>query len=463
MDAFTITNVINERCCSGCGACAVVSSDLAIDLDVNGCHTVNISRASPDSLRRADSVCPFSDSSSDETVLGAALFSQEEVGYDARVGYYEFLGAGAITDPIARERSSSGGLTDWFLQQLIESGRVDGIIHVGASDQPGVLFGYSISRTIGEMKEKKKSKYYVTEMSQVLQRIRGDGLRYAFVGVPCFVTAARHIASIDMEYKEQLRYFIGLVCGHLKSTRFAELMAWQVGVPPEDLADVDFRIKTKEGRANEYHFAAKSRSSGAWKSSMASSLYGGDWGHAFFQLKACDYCDDIFAETADVVFGDAWIPRYEADWLGTNIVVSRRHELSELLRLGMQSNAITLDRLDLDEFVNSQSGNFRHRRTGLALRLKDALRRGERVPRKRITAGGADLPWLRRRIVRLRQRTASTSHHAYARARKIGDLSVFFAEMRPITNAVAQTYRLIRLMTLRGAVGAALRLLGLKR
>ncbi|WP_354003125.1 Coenzyme F420 hydrogenase/dehydrogenase, beta subunit C-terminal domain [Alteromonas mediterranea] len=29
-----------------------------------------------------------------------------------------------------------------------------------------------------------------------------------------------------------------------------------------------------------------------------------DWRYAFFQPNACNYCDDISAETADIVFGD---------------------------------------------------------------------------------------------------------------------------------------------------------------
>ena len=34
-----------------------------------------------------------------------------------------------------------------------------------------------------------------------------------------------------------------------------------------------------------------------------------DWGMGIFKLGACDYCDDIVGETADISFGDAWLRR----------------------------------------------------------------------------------------------------------------------------------------------------------
>lgn len=39
--------------------------------------------------------------------------------------------------------------------------------------------------------------------------------------------------------------------------------------------------------------------------------------------KACDFCDDVFAETADIALGDAWLPEYVQDGNGTNVVVTR--------------------------------------------------------------------------------------------------------------------------------------------
>src|SRR3546814_19586796 len=61
-------------------------------------------------------------------------------------------------------------------------------------------------------------------------------------------------------------------------------------------------------------------------------LVDGDWGAGFFQNRACDFCDDVVAETADIAFGDAWVEPYSSDGRGTNVVVVRSSALHAMLR-----------------------------------------------------------------------------------------------------------------------------------
>jgi coenzyme F420 hydrogenase subunit beta len=445
MSDFPITKVVEGGFCVGCGACAVVCDAITMKETQVGTFEPDLSRADVAGLAAASAVCPFSSLSPDETAVGNALFAQEGGTFDPKTGWVNLMAAGGLTDPVQREASSSGGLTTWVLGRLLDTGLVDGVIHLGSAQggQGGAMFSYAISRSRQDLLPKSKSKYYASTIAEVLKAVRGDGLRYAFVGVPCFVTATRHIAAADPVYGEQLAFFIGLVCGHMKSTRFAELMAWQVGVPPQDLACVDFRLKERDRKSSEYRFAAQSRQSGAWHSAPTRSLYGADWGQAFFQPKACDFCDDIFAESADIALGDAWLPQYEANWLGTNVLVSRRRELDEMLRQGVEAKEIQLEPLSMEATCATQGGNFRHRRDGLALRLHDAAKRGQETPPKRV-APSASVNMFRRRIIRLRERTAAASHLAFQRARTAGDLDIFRKDMAPLTKAMENTYRMIR-------------------
>ncbi|MBK8018946.1 MAG: Coenzyme F420 hydrogenase/dehydrogenase, beta subunit C-terminal domain [Betaproteobacteria bacterium] len=133
-------------------------------------------------------------------------------------------------------------------------------------------------------------------------------------------------------------------------------------------------------------------------------MFGNNWGHAFFQPRACDFCDDIMAETADIAFGDAWLPQYESIWQGTNLVVVRNRHLQDLLNDGVSQRSIVLEDLSTDAAATSQDGNYRHRWDGLSVRLRDEIRRGGWVPRKRIQPGSRRVPWWRRRIVRLREK-----------------------------------------------------------
>src|SRR3546814_14393552 len=96
-------------------------------------------------------------------------------------------------------------------------------------------------------------------MSVALSSIAGDGKRYAFVGVPCFVKAISLLMRQDARLAEQIRFRDGLVCGHLKSAAFAECLSWQTGVTPEELAAVDFRVKDPDPPATRYRFCDKAK------------------------------------------------------------------------------------------------------------------------------------------------------------------------------------------------------------
>jgi hypothetical protein len=167
---------------------------------------------------------------------------------------------------------------------------------------------------------------------------------------------------------------------------------------------------------------------------------GGNWGHAMFQLKACDYCDDIFAETADIAFGDAWLPKYSDDWRGTNVVVCRTPALDSILRAGAERGELMLETLSVDLAAESQSGNYRHRWDGLSLRLADDQDSGLWAPRKRIKPGSRPLTKTRENIVRLRRNLASFSHEAFAEAKAVGSLDHFKRSVQPLVAAMDKEY-----------------------
>jgi coenzyme F420-reducing hydrogenase beta subunit len=412
-------------------------------------------------LQRADTVCPFSDSPNDESEISGRLFAAPGNRYSHDIGYFNYLAIGHIAEGEIRLGSSSGGLTSWMLKELLHRHMVDGVIHVGPGT--GILLSeYVVSGTHDELYGRRKSQYFPHEFSTVLNRIRGNGKRYAIVGLPCFIKAARNVAAVDPVFGQQLRHYIGLVCGHLKSGCFGEYLAWQVGVPPDRLKQVDFRHKVEHDTANGYHFGAAA-ADGKWKYRRMGSMNGGNWGTTFFQLKACEYCDDIVAETADVSFGDAWLERYNADWLGNNVVICRNAVFRDILAEGEARGELVLDPADEQMIVESQAGSFRHRRDGLSIRLEDARRQGVRMPRKRVAAGSRRPAFLFTAITRCRSRMAALSHEAYLRARDSNRIDVFEGEMQPLIRRMYWINRVRSLFKTASWVSAVRRLRSLRR
>lgn len=424
--------MVQNNICVGCGACgAATGGRIPITLRPRGYYQADLTNASDQDLAIGSRACPFANESPNEDEVASEFYA--DLPSDARIGRYRSLFAGRISDDSAIPFSSSGGLTTWTLAQLLERKLVDGVIHVSNLDQP--MFGYSVSRTREELLQGRKSKYYPATFDETLRSIRGDSARYAFVGIPCAIKAARHVAAEDEVLREQLAFFVGIVCGHLKTQGYAESFAWQLGIEPERLDTVDFRIKDPQLTSRQYSFGARAVDSDEWVEAQTLSLVGGSWGHAVFQLNACNYCDDVFAETADVVFGDAWLSKYEIDWRGTNVVLTRNETIDAILREGAANGEFSRDELDPDAVARTQAGNYRHRRDGLAVRLADDEKAGRWSPVKRVEPGYDHVTPERVELIRQRRVLSEASQDAFEEAKAAGDLQVYLNAVQPLIAA----------------------------
>lgn len=385
-----IDKVIEHGYCIGCGACALGQSDSSyqVGLDPLGFYRAQATRPSQE-VEGLDSICPFTNSGPHEDQIASNLFAGLEWQQTKYLGSYLTLYAGHVVQNGFRVRGSSGGFTSWILAELLTRGLVDAVIHVKPSSGGEVLYEYGISRDLEALNSGAKSHYYPVEMSGVLRHIRENPGRYAVVGVPCFVKALRRLMESEAVFNERIAYCVGLFCGHLKSKGFAEMLAAQCGVRPKQLSAIDFRTKLEGQKSYNYGITAFGVDHGEKfnKTRAVSELVGTDWGMGFFKYKACDFCDDLSAETADVSVGDAWLPQYSNDSMGTNVVIVRRPEIRSLIEEGIKSGALSFEPLSLEDVIKSQSANVRHRREDLPYRLKKADDEGQWRPLKREDAG----------------------------------------------------------------------------
>lgn len=442
--------VVRGGYCIGCGACAVVDDHVSIEMTGFGTYqAVRRAETTGEDAAALAAVCPFSAVALDETTLARRLFAAKPEAADPRparwhdeVGFLRAAWVGHVAEGDFRARGSSGGMASWLALELLRRGEIDGVIHVQprrpGADGEGLLFEMAISRTPEELLRGTRSRYYPVTMAEVLREARSmPTARFGLVGVPCFVKAARLLALRDPVLAGVLRFHIGLVCGHLKSSTYAEYMGWLAGVLPDDLERVEFRRKTNDHPANHYLFAATSRSGGDEFTVLSTDVPAGDWGLGCFKYKACDYCDDVMAETADVVVGDAWLPEYLDEPRGTNIVVVRNPELLPLIEQGIATHRLALEPISPDRVADSQRSGLEHRREGLACRLHDAASRGDWAPPKRVAATPAGETPARAAVYRLRERATRESHLAFARAKRGNDLGIFADHMAPLV----ATYR----------------------
>lgn len=433
----------------GSGALSAVSASARTVLnDVGLYETRFVGTPTAEERDRMQSVSAMSSSKvGDESMIAAELFgAQPGIAYDPVVGHFHDLYVGFVAEGDYRRDGSSGGFGSWILSELLRTGDVDHVIHVApTADGADVLFDFTVSSSPDDVAAGSKSRYYPVQLDGVLRTMREQPGRYAVVGIPSVIFELRLLAAADAQIGERLAFTVGLVCGHQKSTKYAESFAWQCGIKPGDLRAFDFRVKVPEGRAWDYRMEMTGLIDGDEVTIVKrqDELFGSDWGLGFFKAKFSDFTDDAFNETADVVVGDAWLPEYDGDPNGTNVVIVRDARIAEIVNAAIAEGRLSLEATVPEKVHRSQRGLVRHTRDEIGYRLARADAAGRWRPSKRYEAVGSTTR-LRRRIQRSRTEMAEQSHIHYARAVELGDWEYFHARMTTLVRRHERLYAALR-------------------
>lgn len=432
------------------GSSAVVDENIKIELNNLGIFEEKVTgNGSSDLNSNVIAVSPNFNDVVDETIIARNLYGDiEGINFDKRIGYYKSLYAGYVSEASYREKASSGGMGTWIFKELFERKLIDGVIHVkkNSNKNSPLMFQYDISRSIEEIKEGAETKYYPVEFSSVIETVKEIPGRYAIIGIPSFIMAIRLLAEKDSIIKERIKFTVGLICGHQKSSKFAESLAWQVGIKPGDLKHINFRKKLLDRPANNYGVEMIGLINGKEETIVkpTKDLIGQNWGQGFFKVAASDFTDDVINETADITIGDAWLPEYTVDSKGNNVVIVRNPEVELLIQEGIKSKKLNLDVVDKETIFRSQAAHYRHTHDELAYRLykKDKLK--EWRPKKRVEAS-RNIPFLRRKVQDLREEIASKSHIVYKEAVELNDFDFYRREMQLLSKKYNRLYKLISL------------------
>lgn len=425
--------VIDGGYCIGCGACASLSgSPLRMQWNDEGLIEAVHTGALATAHVPVDSVCPFSDSAVDEDALATELF-REALEHHAAVGRYQRCFVGSVADSATRESASSGGLGRFIAASLLTEGLVSRVAHVvprkrTRAENP--LFSYEVTTDPQQVLHGAKSAYYPVTLADIADQLFGDDSPIAVAGLPCFIKALRLIARNSAPARRNLKYTIGLFCGGMRSARYAELIAWQLNVHPDDLAEVDFREKYGDRPANHKGHRVR-QSNGVTKLGSSKELFGTDYGMGFFKPKACDFCDDVTAELADVSIGDAWLPDHVHDPQGTSAVVVRSAAILELVERQRAAGRLRLQAVPAATIAKSQASSLRHRREGTRYRVERCSTLGTWSPPKRAFAV-PPAPTHRRKLYDMREKIRDESHTAFRDALTRNEYRYFEEGMQPL-------------------------------
>lgn len=376
-----LTQVVAKTLCIGCGTCATVCPRKRLHVPWNDME--GLPQAEPIADPSACDarcglclkVCPFSMVTQSSAAIAAKLFrNQEGVEHHQEGGYWLKAFVGFAPDDKIRTQAASGGLVTLALMRLMESGQITAAACVGSTHadrgKRDPLFSYQVCRDPAAIISCSRSAYYPVGMEAVLREILHTPGRYAIVALPCMARALRLLCEMNHTIRERIVFVLGLACGQVKTAHFSEFIAARCGFA--ELDEIQFRVKSPEYPSA--NFGVRVSGDAGRKKVVNFNELSRFWSDRYFTPQACNCCTDLFAETADAVFMDAWSPGLESDWRGWSYVVVRNPILLGLFEEVACAFPKAIGTADYQKVINSQESGLVSKREDVHWRLKQAAR-----------------------------------------------------------------------------------------
>ena len=337
MSAITdLHKIVEDGLCLGCGICAAIAP-----------QAVRIGRGEDGDLR------PFANE--DFTDEAMAIVTQicpslrvegipPELGKaaphkDVIWGPYHEMSLAYAGEPNIRHEASTAGILTMLAIALVETGKVDGILHVKAADNPANFGMATISRTRDEIIAGAGSRYGPTAALVSLEEVLSSSEQFAVVAKPCDLNALRNLAHLDPRVNARISYFMTMLCGGFLPDEAFRGFLRDHDLPDEGVSQVRYRgfgcpgptdIAYDDGTRKSFHYL---------------DFWGEDESQWSMTLR-CKICPDGIGEAADIVAGDAWEgaspDREESETdLGFNSVITRTAKGEALYQAAIEAGLIT--------------------------------------------------------------------------------------------------------------------------
>ena len=269
--------------------------------------------------------------------------------HDLIWGYYNSLFYAWSTDKDIRFQSSTGGLLNGLSLYLLETNKVDFLLHTAGDPDNPMRSLPKFSYTKKDLLNcESRSRYGPASPLSRFNEALDTNKKFVFVGKPCDISAIRQLSKIDERVNKQCLYLLTLVCGG--STEFTKSQDFinSFNVKEEELDIFRYRgygnpglmyIKTKDGREHDKEY---------------NSFWGDEsnWRVHF----RCKICPDAIGECSDLAALDTWrggSPAGEDE--GFNAVIARTEKGINLLNDAIKAGYIEKgDDLNIDDINDFQ-------------------------------------------------------------------------------------------------------------
>jgi coenzyme F420 hydrogenase subunit beta len=347
--ANKIEEIVRNDLCHGCGTCASMCRQSAIDLVVDrkkGIYLpkININRCNHCGI--CFKVCPGS--SVPFHTLNLEIFGKDSENY--LLGNYNNCYIGFARDYDMRFRSSSGGLVTTLLVYALEKGMIDGALVTRMSQKQPLEPEPFIARTRNEIIQAARSKYCPVPANLAIKQILENDGKYAVVGLPCHIHGIRKAEQLNAVLKQRIVLTLGIFCANTVSFHGTEQLLNKHGIAKENIQTIEYR-----GNGWPGNMTIELKANGR-RLTIPYAKYSDGHFLAFTPWR-CKLCIDHAAELADISFGDAWLPEIRSkDEIGTSMIVTRNKKGEDFVQDALKDGLISLEQSTAGDVLKAQDG-----------------------------------------------------------------------------------------------------------
>ncbi len=382
--------IVEQGLCIGCGLCQSIA-------DKNTVQVVKTSRGyqQPVVVGELDHVTvdKIYDTCPGTRIEGLPeRLVDADTRFDNVWGPWRRITRGWATDPETRHEGATGGVLTALGIYLLESKRVEFILHAKSSTRDPSFGDRHLSFNKADVIESAGSRYGPTAPLIDIRDVLDRNQPFAFIGKPCDISALRNYARNDERVDKLVKYWLTMVCGGYSTPASTRAFYERIGINPEQVTALKYRGRgcpgptrvEAEGQVKEVHYLD------FWGEEESM------WALPF----RCKICPDGIGEAADIAAADSWPGgspnRVDSETdPGVNTIIARSRAGKELLSAAVADGALSIEYdITADDMSICQPHQM-HKKYAVWARhqgLADEGRIKPRTARLRIEALAGELP-----------------------------------------------------------------------
>lgn len=281
-----VSDIVKSDLCLGCGLCEAVDKNCKMRLSDNGFYRPSVKDMDNHSQYVVAKICPG---------VNVRNFGGSNTSVWGKV---EMVSNAWAKDKTIRQSSSSGGVTSALAVYLLESHKVDAVLHVGIDTTDYLHNKLHISKTREDVLKRNASRYAPAAVfNDILTILDKDTYTYAFIGKPCDIAGIKNFLKQYPHYKDRIKYFLAIFCAGMPSYN-ATLKA--ISTFGKNKTPVTLRYRG-DGWPGFFTVTYADGTSDRM-------TYNDSWGKILGRQLGfrCKICPDGIGLLADIASGDAW-------------------------------------------------------------------------------------------------------------------------------------------------------------